>query len=133
MCLFVSPGDRIIVLDDSNEEWWRVSLTFSSQKLLDVWIQCVPPLKMCTVSSGQDGGENRIFPCQLPHQSASVRESVQGDPLLRGQQRDGTNYAQEGSGNFPRLQITNLPVHLRPGQMFEVSPDPPLSLGFRLW
>lgn len=23
----VSPGDRITVLDDSNEEWWRVSST----------------------------------------------------------------------------------------------------------
>ncbi len=25
VCLCFSPGDRITVLDDSNEEWWRVS------------------------------------------------------------------------------------------------------------
>lgn len=31
VCLCVSPGDRITVLDDSNEEWWRVSRLYMSE------------------------------------------------------------------------------------------------------
>lgn len=47
---------------------------------------------------GKDGGQDRVLPHQLPHKSARVRESLQGDTLLCREQRDGTNHTEEGSG-----------------------------------
>lgn len=49
--------------------------------------------------SGKDGGEVRLLPHQLPHQSACIREGFQGDTVFCRQQRDGTNHAKERSGN----------------------------------
>lgn len=64
MLVCVSPGDRITVLDDSNEEWWRVSLTsfcldyFILNMLLQVQVSVEGGLKVCSLSifSGKDGG-----------------------------------------------------------------------------
>lgn len=51
-----------------------------------------------TLFLGKDGGEDRILPHQLPHQSARIRKSFQGDALLRRKQRDGTDHSEERSG-----------------------------------
>lgn len=49
--------------------------------------------------SGKDGGEVGLLPHQLPHKSARIGESFQGDTLLCREQRDGTNHTEERSGN----------------------------------
>lgn len=109
VCLCISPGDRITVLDDSNEEWWRVSTTLCSSFFffylnlpflfcLSVLLFSEVPAEDLALLLGKDGGQDRVLPHQLPHKSACVRKSLQGDALLCREQRNGTNHTEEGSG-----------------------------------
>lgn len=53
----------------------------------------------CSLPLGKDGGENGLLPHQLSHKSAGERKGLQGDALICGEQRDGTNHTEERSGN----------------------------------
>lgn len=53
----------------------------------------------CSLHLGKDGRENGLLPHQLSHKSAGERKGLQGDALICGEQRDGTNHTEERSGN----------------------------------
>lgn len=111
--LVFSAGDRITVIDDSNEEWWRVSLgSWSLSPTSRLCCQAYRNILQtgCGISfkssdktslfvpPGKDQRENRLHTCQLHHQGTSGGGRLQGDTLLCWQQRDGPDHAEERPG-----------------------------------
>uniref|UniRef100_A0A8C5GCV2 SH3 and cysteine-rich domain-containing protein 3-like n=1 Tax=Gouania willdenowi TaxID=441366 RepID=A0A8C5GCV2_GOUWI len=99
------PGDRITVLDDSNEEWWRVSVMFMTKMQISLNFTTAAASLVLSTLPGKDGGENRLLPHQLPYQSASIREGFQSYSLLCGEQRNGTNHTEKRPGKVRSVNV----------------------------